>query len=149
MPLLWPASYTRYFALGMQLSPALQSPFSFHLGCGYNARKKKKKKKKVLEKLHASFVPRFKKGMRLGACFLCSYQEFITIRGSYTLFLKLFSPASVISPSPHTSGSALCMCVCTLVCLFAAIYLLNVFHEDRAHALGKYRGRDIVQVEHQ
>ena len=99
--------------------------------------------------MHASFVPRFKKGMRLGACFLCSYQEFITIRGSYTLFLKLFSPASVISPSPHTSGSALCMCVCTLVCLFAAIYLLNVFHEDRAHALGKYRGRDIVQVEHQ
>ena len=51
MPLLWagrkgPASYTRYFALGMQLSPALQSPFSFHLGCGYDARKKKKKKKK-------------------------------------------------------------------------------------------------------
>ena len=44
MPLLWagrkgPASYTRYFALGMQLSPALQSPFSFHLGCGYDARK--------------------------------------------------------------------------------------------------------------
>jgi len=28
--------------LGMQLSPALQSPFSFHLGCGY-ARKKGKK----------------------------------------------------------------------------------------------------------
>ena len=31
----WPATYTRYFALGVQLSPALQSPFSFHLGCGY------------------------------------------------------------------------------------------------------------------
>ena len=30
-----PATYSRYFALGMQLSPALQSPFSFHLGCGY------------------------------------------------------------------------------------------------------------------
>jgi len=29
----WPATYTRYFELGMQLSPALQSPFSFHLGC--------------------------------------------------------------------------------------------------------------------
>ena len=47
MPLLWagrkgPASYTRYFALGMHLSPALQSPFSFHLGCGYDARKKKR-----------------------------------------------------------------------------------------------------------
>ena len=47
MPLLWagrkgPASYTRYFALGMHLSPALQSPFSFQLGCGYDARKKKK-----------------------------------------------------------------------------------------------------------
>ena len=47
MPLLWagrkgPASYTRYFALGMHLSPALQSPFSFHLGCGYDGRKKKK-----------------------------------------------------------------------------------------------------------
>ena len=46
MPLLWErrkglATYTWYFALGMQLSPALQSPFSFHLGCGY-ARKKKK-----------------------------------------------------------------------------------------------------------
>ena len=46
MPLLWagqkgPASYTRYFALGMHLFPALQSPFSFHLGCGYDARKKK------------------------------------------------------------------------------------------------------------
>ena len=43
--LLWagrkgPATYTRYFALGMQLSPALQSPVSFHLGCVY-ARKKK------------------------------------------------------------------------------------------------------------
>ena len=38
----WPATYTRYSALGMQLSPGvvLQSPFSFHLGCGY-ARKKK------------------------------------------------------------------------------------------------------------
>ena len=38
--LLWagrkgPATYTRYFALGMQLSPVLQSPFSFHLGCSY------------------------------------------------------------------------------------------------------------------
>ena len=45
MPLLWagrkgPATYTRYFALGMHLSPALQSPFSFHLGCGYDARNK-------------------------------------------------------------------------------------------------------------
>jgi len=45
-----PATYTRYFALGMHLSPALQSPFSFHLGCGYGARKKKKKKNK--KKLH-------------------------------------------------------------------------------------------------
>ena len=47
MPLLWagrkgPASYTRYFALGMQLSPALQSPFSFHLGCGYDIKYKNK-----------------------------------------------------------------------------------------------------------
>ena len=44
MPLLWagrkgPATYTHYFALGMHLSPALQSPFSLHLGCGYDARK--------------------------------------------------------------------------------------------------------------
>ena len=31
----WPATYTRYSALGMQLSPALKSPFSFHLGCGF------------------------------------------------------------------------------------------------------------------
>ena len=31
----------------MQLSPALQSPFSFHLGCGYDARKKKRKKKRA------------------------------------------------------------------------------------------------------
>ena len=38
-----PATYTRYFVLGMQLSPALQAPFSFHLGCGY-ARKKNHRK---------------------------------------------------------------------------------------------------------
>jgi len=36
----WPATYTRYFALGMQLSPAFQSLFSFHLKCIY-ARKNK------------------------------------------------------------------------------------------------------------
>ena len=35
-----PATYTRHFPLWMQLLPAPQSPFSFHLGCGY-ARKKK------------------------------------------------------------------------------------------------------------
>ena len=35
----WPATYTQYFALGMQLPPALQSLFSFHLECGH-ARKK-------------------------------------------------------------------------------------------------------------
>ena len=40
----WPTTYTRYFALRMQLPPAPQSPFSFRLGCGY-ARKKKQKKK--------------------------------------------------------------------------------------------------------
>ena len=34
--------------LGMQLSPALQSPFSFHLGCGY-ARKKTKPPQKPSE----------------------------------------------------------------------------------------------------
>ena len=33
-------------SLGMQLSPALQSPFSFHLGCGYGRKKNKKKQKK-------------------------------------------------------------------------------------------------------
>ena len=48
--LLWagrkgPATYTRYFALGMQLSPALQSPFSFHLECGYAPKKIEKHKK--------------------------------------------------------------------------------------------------------
>jgi len=31
----WPTTYTRYFELGMQLSPALQSLFPFHLGCDY------------------------------------------------------------------------------------------------------------------
>ena len=31
----WPATYNWYFALGMQLLPALWSPFSFHLGCSY------------------------------------------------------------------------------------------------------------------
>ena len=36
----WPATYTRYLALGMQLPPALQSPISFHLGCGYTQKKK-------------------------------------------------------------------------------------------------------------
>ena len=40
-----PATYTRYFALGMQLSPALQSLFSFHIGCGYDARRYLKKKR--------------------------------------------------------------------------------------------------------
>ena len=54
----WPATYTRYLALGMQLSPALQSPFSFHLGCGY-ARKNKQKKKKqskrrIVARLHSA-----------------------------------------------------------------------------------------------
>ena len=34
------AIYTRQFALGMQLSPALQSPFSFHLECGYTQKNK-------------------------------------------------------------------------------------------------------------
>ena len=38
----WPAIYTQYFALGMQLPPALQSPFSFHFGCAYALKKKKK-----------------------------------------------------------------------------------------------------------
>ena len=28
-------AYTRYFALWIQLPPTPQSPFSFHLGCGY------------------------------------------------------------------------------------------------------------------
>ena len=36
-----PATHTRSFAFGMQLSPALQSPFSFHLGCGYAHKKEK------------------------------------------------------------------------------------------------------------
>ena len=36
----WPATYTWYLALTMQLSPALQSLFSFHLGCGYAGKKK-------------------------------------------------------------------------------------------------------------
>ena len=54
VPLLWagrkgPANDTRYFALGMHLSPTLQSPFSFHLGCGYDARKNKKKQKKTMD----------------------------------------------------------------------------------------------------
>ena len=30
----WPVTYTRYFTLGMELLPALQSPFTFHLWCG-------------------------------------------------------------------------------------------------------------------
>ena len=38
---------TVFFPLGVQLSPALQSPFSFHLGCGYDARKKTKQKNNV------------------------------------------------------------------------------------------------------
>ena len=31
----WPATYTRYFALWIQLPPALHSLCSFHLGCDY------------------------------------------------------------------------------------------------------------------
>ena len=34
-------------ALGMQLPPAFQSPFSFHLGYGYARKKKQKKNKKT------------------------------------------------------------------------------------------------------
>jgi len=30
-----PPTHTQYFALRMLLPPALQVPFSFHLGCGY------------------------------------------------------------------------------------------------------------------
>ena len=41
-----PPIYTQYFALGMQLPPAPQSPFSFHLRCGY-AQKKKEKNIKI------------------------------------------------------------------------------------------------------
>ena len=44
----WPATYTWYFVLGMQLSPALQSLFSFHLGCSYAQKKKDKPKNFVL-----------------------------------------------------------------------------------------------------
>ena len=33
----------------MQLSPALQSPFSFHLWCGYA---RKKKKKTIVDKIY-------------------------------------------------------------------------------------------------
>ena len=32
----------------MQLSPALQPPFSFHLGCGYDDRKMRKKREVVI-----------------------------------------------------------------------------------------------------
>ena len=56
----WPATYTRYFALGMHLPPTLQSLFSFHLGCSYarNYSTSGKKKKLVqygnVEKSHKS-----------------------------------------------------------------------------------------------
>ena len=40
----WAATFIQYFALGMQLPPALQSLFSFHLGCGYVRKKKKNNK---------------------------------------------------------------------------------------------------------
>ena len=37
----WPTTYTWYFALPMQLLPAPQSHFSFHLGCGYAWKRRK------------------------------------------------------------------------------------------------------------
>ena len=47
----WPATYTRYFALGMQLSPCTPVTVFFPLiGCGY-ARKKNNKTKIKLRKL--------------------------------------------------------------------------------------------------
>ena len=42
----------------MQLSPALQSPFSFHLGCGYDARKKKKKYALPGQTTRGQFTPK-------------------------------------------------------------------------------------------
>jgi len=56
----WPATYTRYFALGTQLSLALQLLFSFHLGCGYARKKVSKKNHKLnlmkYDCLHAKIV---------------------------------------------------------------------------------------------
>ena len=43
----WPATYTWYFPLGMQLPPALQSLVSFHLGCSYARNNSKKRKWKM------------------------------------------------------------------------------------------------------
>ena len=40
----------------MQLSPALQSPFSFHLGCGYARKKEKKKHRKEFSRMLSCHV---------------------------------------------------------------------------------------------
>ena len=37
---IWPGTYIQYFALGMQLPPALQSQISFYLRCGFTQKKK-------------------------------------------------------------------------------------------------------------
>ena len=56
----------------MQLSPALQSLFSFHLGCGYDARKKKKRwrwyerQKEIPEKTQPVEIIKFSPSKRLG-----------------------------------------------------------------------------------
>ena len=52
----WPATYTLNFALGMQLSPALQSLFSFHLWCSYACKKTKQNKKKTTNLLISVWV---------------------------------------------------------------------------------------------
>ena len=93
VPLLWagrkgPATYTRYFALRMHLSPALQSPFSFHLGCDYA---RKKKKKTIL-------------------CTLCTNKSLVFMFNSYTpatviLLLTLDHPGVILARLADTIKS--------------------------------------------
>ena len=52
----WPATYTQYFALGIQLPLALQSPLFFPLGV-WLCSKNKKKKKEVDLSLSSKFWP--------------------------------------------------------------------------------------------
>ena len=120
VPLLWagrkaPASYTRYFALGMQLSPALQSPFSFHLGCGYDARKKKKKKKKKNIYIYIYIY------IYICVYIYCNPSRYFSRKYAYltcSYSLALFMHAC--------SDSAICFFVMTCLCKCFCLHLLLV-----------------------
>ena len=65
----WPATYTQYFPLGMRLPPGLQSPFSFHLGCG---------KQKMPVQKHILYLP-ISSGLMMILNHTCTHTDLITV----------------------------------------------------------------------